>query len=128
MLPFSQVDVFASEFMTGNPVAVVHDADELATDEMAAFARWTNLVETTFLLRPTDPAADYRLRIFTPGVRASLRGAPDARLGTRLVGRRRRTGTGRADHAGMRRRDRSRQRRGRRGSRSPRRRSSATVP
>ena len=66
MLPFSQVDVFTSEWALGNPVAVVHGADGLSTAKMAAFARWTNLSETTFLLRPTDPAADYRVRIFTP--------------------------------------------------------------
>lgn len=64
--PFSQVDVFASGPLTGNPVAVVHDATGLTDDQMAAFAQWTNLSETTFLLPPTDPAADYRLRIFTP--------------------------------------------------------------
>lgn len=62
---FSQVDVFTDEFMYGNPVAVVHDADHLTDEQMAAFARWTNLSETTFLLAPTDPGADYRLRIFT---------------------------------------------------------------
>jgi PhzF family phenazine biosynthesis protein len=62
---FSQVDVFTHELLFGNPVAVVHDADGVSDDEMAAFARWTNLSETTFLLTPTDPAADYRLRIFT---------------------------------------------------------------
>lgn len=66
MLPFSQVDVFTSELTLGNPVAVVHEADALSTAEMAAFARWTNLSETTFLLSPTDPTADYRVRIFTP--------------------------------------------------------------
>jgi PhzF family phenazine biosynthesis protein len=63
---FSQVDVFAPEPLTGNPVAVVHDATGLDDEQMAAFANWTNLSETTFLLPPTDPAADYRLRIFTP--------------------------------------------------------------
>lgn len=62
---FSQVDVFTDELTLGNPVAVVHDADALTDHQMAAFARWTNLSETTFLLAPTDPAADYRLRIFT---------------------------------------------------------------
>ena len=62
---FSQVDVFTDELMYGNPVAVVHDADGLDDDQLAAFARWTNLSETTFLLAPTDPGADYRLRIFT---------------------------------------------------------------
>ena len=63
---FSQVDVFAPQPLTGNPVAVVHDAVGLDDEQMAAFARWTNLSETTFLLPPTDQAADYRLRIFTP--------------------------------------------------------------
>ncbi len=63
---FSQVDVFAPVPLTGNPVAVVHDAVGLGDAQMAAFARWTNLSETTFLLPPTDPSADYRLRIFTP--------------------------------------------------------------
>lgn len=62
---FSQVDVFTHELTDGNPVAVVHAADGLSDDVMAAFARWTNLSETTFLLAPTDPDADYRLRIFT---------------------------------------------------------------
>ena len=62
---FSQVDVFTDQLMSGNPVAVVHDADALSDEDMAAFARWTNLSETTFLLAPTDPDADYRLRIFT---------------------------------------------------------------
>jgi len=63
---FSQVDVFGSEPLTGNPVAVVHDATGLDDAQMAAFARWTNLSETTFLLPPGDSSADYRLRIFTP--------------------------------------------------------------
>ncbi len=73
---FSQVDVFAPDPLTGNPVAVVHDADALSDDTMAAFARWTNLSETTFLLRPTDPSADYRLRIFTPGGELPFAGHP----------------------------------------------------
>jgi PhzF family phenazine biosynthesis protein len=73
---FSQVDVFAPRPMTGNPVAVVHDATGLDDAQMAAFARWTNLSETTFLLPPTDPAADYRLRIFTPGEELPFAGHP----------------------------------------------------
>jgi PhzF family phenazine biosynthesis protein len=63
---FHQIDVFTDELTRGNAVAVVHDADEVPDEVMAAFARWTNLAETTFLLTPTDPVADYRLRIFTP--------------------------------------------------------------
>lgn len=63
--PFTQVDVFSDTGVLGNALAVVHDADDLDEAGMAAFARWTNLSETTFLLRPTDPEADYRVRIFT---------------------------------------------------------------
>ncbi|WP_166849271.1 PhzF family phenazine biosynthesis protein [Isoptericola sp. BMS4] len=77
---FRQVDVFASGPLTGNPVAVVHDADDLTDEQMAAFARWTNLSETTFLLAPTDPAADYRVRIWTPGGELPFAGHPT--LGT----------------------------------------------
>lgn len=73
---FSQVDVFSSEPLRGNPVAVVHGADGLTDEQMAAFARWTNLSETTFLLEPTDPDADYRLRIFTPGGELPFAGHP----------------------------------------------------
>ena len=64
---FHQLDVFSAVPLKGNPLAVVHAAQGLDDATMAAFARWTNLSETTFLLPPTDPAADYRLRIFTPG-------------------------------------------------------------
>ncbi|MFB9072624.1 PhzF family phenazine biosynthesis protein [Citricoccus parietis] len=74
--PFSQVNVFSAEPLAGNPVAVVHAADGVAEEQMAAFARWTNLSETTFLLTPTDPAADYRLRIFTPGGELPFAGHP----------------------------------------------------
>ena len=74
--PFRQVDVFSAEPLLGNPVAVVHDAEGLSEGQMAAFARWTNLSETTFLLPPTDPAADYRLRIFTPGGELPFAGHP----------------------------------------------------
>ena len=65
MLPFRQVDVFSAEPWLGNPLAVVHDADGLTDEQMARFARWTNLSETTFLSAPADPAADYRVRIWT---------------------------------------------------------------
>jgi PhzF family phenazine biosynthesis protein len=73
---FTQVDVFTREPYRGNPVAVVHDADRLTDEQMAAFARWTNLSETTFLLPPTVPGADYRLRIFTPGGELPFAGHP----------------------------------------------------
>jgi len=64
--PYYLVDVFGTAPFTGNPLAVVGDAEGLTTEEMQAIARWFNLSETTFLLHPTDPAADYRVRIFTP--------------------------------------------------------------
>src|SRR5690349_14749208 len=73
---FSQVNVFASDALGGNPLAVVHGANGLSDARMAAFARWTNLSETTFLLPPEDPAADYRLRIFTPGEELPFAGHP----------------------------------------------------
>lgn len=73
---FSQLDVFTPVPLKGNPLAVVHDADGLSDAQMAAFARWTNLSETTFLLSPTDPAADYRVRIFTPGGELPFAGHP----------------------------------------------------
>jgi PhzF family phenazine biosynthesis protein len=73
---FRQVDVFSAEPLMGNPVAVVHDAEGLDDGQMAAFARWTNLSETTFLLPPTTPEADYRLRIFTPGGELPFAGHP----------------------------------------------------
>ena len=64
--PVSVVDVFATAPYSGNPVAVVLDGERLSTDQMQRFAHWTNLSETTFVLPPTVPDADYRVRIFTP--------------------------------------------------------------
>jgi PhzF family phenazine biosynthesis protein len=63
--PFQLVDVFHDGPFTGNPLAVVFDADGLGTAEMHTITRWLNLSETVFLLRPSSPAADYRVRIFT---------------------------------------------------------------
>jgi PhzF family phenazine biosynthesis protein len=74
--PFRQVDVFATVPYAGNPVAVVLDADGLDDELMQRFARWTNLSETTFVLPPRDPAADYRLRIFTPVAELPFAGHP----------------------------------------------------
>ena len=73
---FTQVDVFTDTALRGNPLAVVHDAHGLDDVQMQAFARWTNLSETTFLLRPTDAAADYRVRIFTPQRELPFAGHP----------------------------------------------------
>jgi PhzF family phenazine biosynthesis protein len=74
--PFTQVDVFAQGALSGNPLAVVHDAQGLADDTLRAFGRWTNLSETTFLLPPTDARADYRVRIFSPGGELRFAGHP----------------------------------------------------
>jgi PhzF family phenazine biosynthesis protein len=77
---FSQVDVFGSGPCSGNPVAVVLDAEGMGEEEMQRFARWTNLAETTFVLPPTRPGADYRVRIFTPVLELPFAGHPT--LGT----------------------------------------------
>ncbi len=73
---FTQLDVFSARPFAGNPLAVVHDADDWSDERMAALARWTNLSETTFLLRPTEPGADYRVRIWTPGGELPFAGHP----------------------------------------------------
>jgi len=80
MRKFKQVDVFTSRPLFGNPVAVVLDADGLSDADMQQFANWTNLSETTFVLPPENPAASYRVRIFTP--RAELPFAGHPTLGT----------------------------------------------
>lgn len=77
---FSQVDVFGSGSCSGNPVAVVLDAEGIGDEEMQRFAAWTNLSETTFVLPPTRPEADYRVRIFTPVLELPFAGHPT--LGT----------------------------------------------
>lgn len=76
MPAFRQVDVFTEIPLRGNPLAVVHDADDWSDAQMADFANWTNLSETTFLMRPTDPAADYRVRIFTVAGELPFAGHP----------------------------------------------------
>jgi PhzF family phenazine biosynthesis protein len=78
--PFAQVDAFGSGPCSGNPVAVVLEAEGMADEEMQRFARWTNLAETTFVLPPTRPEADYRVRIFTPVLELPFAGHPT--LGT----------------------------------------------
>jgi PhzF family phenazine biosynthesis protein len=77
---FRQVDVFTTTPYLGNPVAVVLDADGVADEDMARFARWTNLSETTFVLPPDADGADYRVRIFTPSRELPFAGHPT--LGT----------------------------------------------
>lgn len=78
--PFKQVDVFTDKPFFGNPLAVVLDGSGLSDEDMQRFARWTNLSETTFVLPATEPGADYRLRIFTPGGELDFAGHPT--LGT----------------------------------------------
>jgi PhzF family phenazine biosynthesis protein len=77
---FRQVDVFSTEPDRGNPVAVVLDGDDVPTAAMQRFSHWTNLVETTFVLPPSSPEADYRVRIFTPHRELPFAGHPT--LGT----------------------------------------------
>jgi PhzF family phenazine biosynthesis protein len=74
--PFSQVDVFTKTALLGNPLAVVHDATGLNAAAMQRFTNWTNLSEATFLAPPTDPAADYSVRIFCPGRELPFAGHP----------------------------------------------------
>ncbi|MDH2269697.1 PhzF family phenazine biosynthesis protein [Serratia marcescens] len=77
---YKQVDVFTRTPLQGNPVAVVLEAEGLSTAQMLALARWTNLSETTFVLKPTHPAADYKVRIFTTEKELPFAGHPT--LGT----------------------------------------------
>jgi PhzF family phenazine biosynthesis protein len=74
--PFRQVDVFTTTPYLGNPVAVVHDAGGIDPDVMQRAARWTNLSETTYLLPPSKPGADYQVRIFTPSRELPFAGHP----------------------------------------------------
>lgn len=81
---FQQVDVFTDSAFLGNPLAVVLDGTDLSDAQMQAFAAWTQLSETTFVLPPTPEGAaggaDYRVRIFTPGMELPFAGHPT--LGT----------------------------------------------
>ena len=74
--PFQLVDVFSEEPFLGNPLAVVLDGEGLSDDEMQGIAAWLNLSETAFLLRPTTPEADYRVRIFTVARELPFAGHP----------------------------------------------------
>ncbi|TAF71741.1 MAG: PhzF family phenazine biosynthesis protein, partial [Curvibacter sp.] len=77
---YQQVDVFTRIPYLGNALGVVMDGSSLSDEEMQAFARWTNLSETTFLLPPSPAAAalgaDYRVRIFTPADELPFAGHP----------------------------------------------------
>ncbi|TMB62527.1 MAG: PhzF family phenazine biosynthesis protein [Deltaproteobacteria bacterium] len=76
ILPFKQVDVFTQKPFWGNPVAVVIGAECVEPAEMQRIAAWTNLSETTFVLRPSSANADYRLRIFSPKQELPFAGHP----------------------------------------------------
>src|SRR5512147_107191 len=73
---FLQLYVFAPRLLEGNPLAVIVDAEGLDAETMQRLARWTNLSETTFVLPPTQPGADYRVRIFTPRQELPFAGHP----------------------------------------------------
>ncbi len=73
---FSLIDVFVSGPLSGNPLAVVHNAEGLNDTEMLRLTRWFNFSETAFLMPPTDAAADYRVRIFTPDRELPFAGHP----------------------------------------------------
>lgn len=73
---FSQVDVFCATAGLGNPLAVVMADTELDAVRMQAMARWLDLAETTFLLPPMAPGADYRVRIFTTRQEIAFAGHP----------------------------------------------------
>lgn len=70
------IDVFSDGPLSGNPLAVVHGGGELSADQMLALTQWLGFSETTFLLPPSDPAADYRVRIFYPGGELPFAGHP----------------------------------------------------
>jgi trans-2,3-dihydro-3-hydroxyanthranilate isomerase len=72
--PFMQVDAFTTEALSGNPCAIVFDADDLSPETMQAIAREMNLSETAFVLRST--IADVRARYFTPEAEIPLAGHP----------------------------------------------------
>lgn len=82
-LRYDIVDVFTDSPFAGNPLAVVHGADGLPTEALQALAREFNLSETAFPLPPTQPGADYRVRIFTPSTELPFAGHPS--VGTAWV-------------------------------------------
>lgn len=74
------VDVFGARAMAGNPLGVVHAADGMNAEAMLRLTRWIGFSECTFLLPPTHPDADYRVRIFYPAGELPFAGHPT--LGT----------------------------------------------
>jgi trans-2,3-dihydro-3-hydroxyanthranilate isomerase len=84
-LDYEVVDVFAAQAFAGNPLAVVFDADELSTEQCQALANEFHLSETSFLSAPTEPGADYRVRIFTPSAELPFAGHPSVGAAHTLV-------------------------------------------
>ena len=82
---YEVVDVFAPRAFAGNPLAVVFDADALSTEQCQALADEFNLSETSFLCAPSEPDADYRVRIFTPSVELPFAGHPSVGAAHTLV-------------------------------------------
>lgn len=82
-LHFKHVDVFASKPLQGNPLAVFSDAADSSGEEMQSIAREFNLSETTFVSNPTSSEANYKMRIFTPGMELPFAGHPS--IGTAYV-------------------------------------------
>ncbi len=74
--PYLQLDVFARSIGGGNPLGVIVDAGGWSVQQMQSYARWTNLVETTFLLPPVARSSSYRVRIFTPTREIPFAGHP----------------------------------------------------
>ncbi len=73
---FVQVDVFTREIFGGNPLAVYPNAEGLDREEMQRIAREMNLSETAFVLPPSSPGADFKVRIFTPQREIPFAGHP----------------------------------------------------
>src|SRR4051794_41268406 len=85
MLEYEVVDVFAPRAYAGNPLAVVFDTDDLSTEQCQALANEFHLSETSFLSAPTEPGADYRVRIFTPYAELPFAGHPSVGAAHTLV-------------------------------------------
>jgi len=85
MLDYEIVDVFTSHAFAGNPLAVVHGADALSTEQCQALAVEFHLSETSFLCAPTQPGADYRVRIFTTSTELPFAGHPSVGAAHTLV-------------------------------------------
>jgi trans-2,3-dihydro-3-hydroxyanthranilate isomerase len=85
VLDYEVVDVFAPRAFAGNPLAVVFDADDLSTEQCQALANEFHLSETSFLSAPTEPGADYKVRIFTPSAELPFAGHPSVGAAHTLV-------------------------------------------